>query len=125
MAGGGPRTAELLAGYGFELDGFQRRAAQALDDGRSVLVCAPTGAGKTVVADYAIAEAMDRGLRAFYTTPIKALSNQKYRDFRAAYGDDHVGIMTGDVTIQGEAPLLIMTTEIFRKAHGKSESLTF
>ena len=82
----GPQTTALLAGYGFELDEFQQRATAALDDGRSVLVAAPTGAGKTVVAEYAVADALDRGLRAFYTTPIKALSNQKFGDLRRRHG---------------------------------------
>ena len=93
---------------------FQAKAAQAILDGRSVIVAAPTGAGKTLVADVAIGEALAEGRRVVYTSPIKALSNQKFRDFRADYGDDRVGIMTGDVTIGADAPLLIMTTEIFR-----------
>jgi superfamily II RNA helicase len=79
-----------------------------------VLVAAPTGAGKTLVADFAIEQALAEGKRIFYTAPVKALSNQKYRDFRAVLGDDRVGIMTGDVTINAGAPLLIMTTEVFR-----------
>jgi len=110
----GPHTASLLAGYGFELDGFQRQAADALDAGRSVLVSAPTGAGKTVVADLAVAQAMDRGLRAFYTTPIKALSNQKFGDLRRRYGAGRVGLLTGDNTIEGDAPVVVMTTEVLR-----------
>ena len=92
---------------------FQRKAIEAIDAGRSVVVAAPTGAGKTLVADYAIEESFLRGRRIVYTAPIKALSNQKFRDFRGEHGDD-VGIMTGDVTINPEAPLLIMTTEVFR-----------
>jgi len=92
---------------------FQRKAIEAIDAGRSVIVAAPTGAGKTLVADYAIEESFLRGRRIVYTAPIKALSNQKFRDFRGEHGDD-VGIMTGDVTINPEAPLLIMTTEVFR-----------
>jgi len=92
---------------------FQRQAIEAIDGGRSVVVAAPTGAGKTLVADYAIEESFLRGRRIVYTAPIKALSNQKFRDFRQEHGDD-VGIMTGDVTINPEAPLLIMTTEVFR-----------
>src|SRR5207244_13564789 len=93
---------------------FQARAAQAIRDGKSVVVAAPTGAGKTLVADVAISEALAEGRRVVYTSPVKALSNQKFRDFRADYGEASVGIMTGDVTIGAEAPLLIMTTEIFR-----------
>jgi len=92
---------------------FQQQAIAAIDAGRSVLVAAPTGAGKTLVADYAIEHAFDLKRRIVYTAPIKALSNQKFRDFRAEHGDD-VGIMTGDVTINPDAPLLIMTTEVFR-----------
>ncbi len=92
---------------------FQQKAIAAIDSGRSVIVAAPTGAGKTLVADYAIEHAFEQGRRIVYTAPIKALSNQKFRDFREEHGDD-VGIMTGDVTIHPEAPLLIMTTEVFR-----------
>jgi superfamily II RNA helicase len=92
---------------------FQQRAIEGIDAGRSVLVAAPTGAGKTLVADYAIEHSFLEGRRIIYTAPIKALSNQKFRDFREEHADD-VGIMTGDVTINPEAPLLIMTTEVFR-----------
>ena len=92
---------------------FQKKAIAAVDGGRSVIVAAPTGAGKTLVADYAIEHAFMEGRRIVYTAPVKALSNQKFRDFRGLHGDD-VGIMTGDVTINPEAPLLIMTTEVFR-----------
>jgi len=92
---------------------FQQAAVAAIDEGRSVIVAAPTGAGKTLVADYAIEHAFLEGRRIVYTAPIKALSNQKFRDFRGEHGDD-VGIMTGDVTINPDAPLLIMTTEVFR-----------
>jgi superfamily II RNA helicase len=100
---------------GFRLYPFQEAAILALDAGKSVLVSAPTGAGKTVVAEYAIERCIARGERVAYTSPIKALSNQKFRDFRDRYGDK-VGLMTGDVTLNGEAPVLIMTTEIFRNA---------
>jgi ATP-dependent RNA helicase HelY len=111
---GRPHTDALLAAYGFELDDFQRRATSAVDGGRSVLVSAPTGAGKTVVADYAVARALDRGYRAFYTTPIKALSNQKFGDLRDRYGGGRVGLLTGDNTIDGDAPVIVMTTEVLR-----------
>ncbi len=109
-----PHTEALLAGYGFELDDFQRRAVDAVLADRSVLVAAPTGAGKTVVAEYAVADALDRGLRAFYTTPIKALSNQKFGDLRARHGGGRVGLLTGDNTIDGDAPVVVMTTEVLR-----------
>lgn len=96
------------------LDTFQREAMEALNDGASVLVCAPTGAGKTLVAEYAVFAALDRGERAFYTTPIKALSNQKFRDLRARLGDDRVGLLTGDTSINPRASIVVMTTEVLR-----------
>jgi superfamily II RNA helicase len=98
---------------GYFLNPFQRQAAAAIQQGRSVVVAAPTGAGKTLVAEIAIAETIARGNRVIYTSPIKALSNQKYRDFKAAAGSE-VGILTGDVAIHADAPLVIMTTEILR-----------
>ncbi|MCG3135021.1 MAG: hypothetical protein HMLKMBBP_02514 [Planctomycetes bacterium] len=98
---------------GLRLFPFQARAVDAVAAGHSVLVAAPTGSGKTLVADYAIDTAFERGWRVVYTSPIKALSNQKYRDFRARHGDA-VGILTGDVTMRPDAPLLVMTTEVFR-----------
>ena len=109
------REYESGGGAEFELDAFQEEAVQAIAAGESVLVAAPTGAGKTVVAEYAVEFALKRGERVVYTAPIKALSNQKFRDFRSRFGDQ-VGIMTGDVTINPTAPALIMTTEIFRNA---------
>ncbi len=106
--------AELIAHYGFPLDDFQLRALDALDDGQSVLVAAPTGSGKTVVAEYAIDAAIGEGHRAFYTAPIKALSNQKYHDLVARLGPQNVGLLTGDNTINGDAPVVVMTTEVLR-----------
>ena len=100
--------------YPFPLDDFQRRAIDALALGESVLVAAPTGSGKTVVAEYAIEQALSRGRKAFYTTPLKALSNQKYGDFVAKYGASEVGLLTGDNSINSEAPVVVMTTEILR-----------
>jgi ATP-dependent RNA helicase HelY len=100
--------------YPFELDEFQLRACEALADGRGVLVAAPTGSGKTVVGEFAVHLAMQTGRKAFYTTPIKALSNQKYGDLVHRYGPDAVGLLTGDNTINGEAPIVVMTTEVLR-----------
>src|SRR3954464_14186601 len=100
--------------YPFELDEFQLRACEALADGGGVLVAAPTGSGKTVVGEFAVHLAMQTGRKAFYTTPIKALSNQKYADLVRRYGPDAVGLLTGDNTINGEAPIVVMTTEVLR-----------
>ena len=98
---------------GFTLDRFQEEAIQAIDRGHSVIVTAPTGAGKTVIAEYAVEKCIEAQKRVIYTAPIKALSNQKYRDFSVRYGDE-IGIMTGDVVLNGDAPVLLMTTEVFR-----------
>src|SRR5690554_4778451 len=98
----------------FVLDDFQKEAIQYLLDGDSVLVSAPTGVGKTLIADFLVAHAIERGKRVIYTAPIKALSNQKYKEFKGWYGADQVGIITGDVVINSEAAVTIMTTEIFR-----------
>ncbi len=99
--------------HAFTYDSFQQQAIDAIDREQSLFVAAPTGAGKTVLADYVIERALQRRQRVIYTAPIKALSNQKYRDFSARHGE-HVGILTGDVTIHPRAPLVIMTTEIYR-----------
>ncbi|HEY7849079.1 MAG TPA: DEAD/DEAH box helicase, partial [Ktedonobacterales bacterium] len=98
----------------FPLDPFQREAALHLAQGRSVLVAAPTGTGKTIVAQFGIWQARQAGQRAIYTAPLKALSNQKFRDLRADYGADQVGLMTGDIVENPTAPIVIMTTEIYR-----------
>lgn len=104
-----------LAVYkGFVLDKFQRQALAHIEAGRSVIVSAPTGVGKTLIADYLIEKAVAEGKRIIYTAPIKALSNQKYRQFKASLGEERVGILTGDVVINSEAPVLMMTTEIYR-----------
>ncbi|MFL6287495.1 MAG: DEAD/DEAH box helicase [Actinomycetes bacterium] len=100
--------------YVFPLDPFQVQACDALARGDSVLVAAPTGSGKTVVGEFAVDLALQRGQKCFYTTPIKALSNQKYRDLVAMHGAESVGLLTGDNTINGEAPIVVMTTEVLR-----------
>jgi ATP-dependent RNA helicase HelY len=109
-----PSAAAFARRYPFELDEFQRDAIEVLAGGASVMVAAPTGIGKTVIAEYAVYRARERGRRAFYTTPIKALSNQKYRDFLAQYGGEAVGLMTGDVVENPGGRILVMTTEVVR-----------
>ena len=104
----------MTDGRPFELDRFQVEAMAAVDAGRSVLVSAPTSSGKTVVAEHAIDSALAAGRRAFYTAPIKALSNQKFRDLGERLGHDAVGLMTGDQVIAPEAPVVVMTTEVLR-----------
>ncbi|MEP6623455.1 MAG: DEAD/DEAH box helicase, partial [Acidimicrobiia bacterium] len=101
-------------GLGVDLDPYQRRAFDALDDDTSVLVAAPTGSGKTLVAEYAVQRALAAGRKVFYTTPLKALSNQKYGDFARIYGHANVGLLTGDNSVNSEAPIVVMTTEVLR-----------
>jgi ATP-dependent RNA helicase HelY len=123
------RQADLeLAGfqarYGFRFDAFQLRACQALSRGHGVLVAAPTGSGKTVVGEFAVHLALAQGRKCFYTTPIKALSNQKYADLVRWHGPDRVGLLTGDNSINGEAPVVVMTTEVLRNMlYGGSATL--
>lgn len=105
---------DLKTLFPFELDEFQLSAIAALDSGKSVVVCAPTGSGKTLIGEYAIYRALAHSRRVFYTTPIKALSNQKFRDFCHQFGKEQVGLLTGDVSIFPDSPILVMTTEIFR-----------
>jgi ATP-dependent RNA helicase HelY len=100
--------------YGFEFDPFQRDACAAIVDGSSVLVAAPTGAGKTVVGEFAAWLSLRRGGKTFYTTPVKALSNQKYGDFVGLHGPSNVGLLTGDNSLNGDAPIVVMTTEVLR-----------
>ena len=107
-------TQEFITRYPFPLDPFQIDAIEALWRGQSVFVAAPTGTGKTIIAEYAVWSAMRDGKRVVYTTPLKALSNQKFRDFRAQYGDDAVGLMTGDLVENPRAPIIVMTTEVYR-----------
>lgn len=103
-----------MSEFPFELDDFQKEACEVIDNGESVVVCAPTGAGKTVIAQHAIHRALEQGCRIFYTTPLKALSNQKFYDFGEKYGYDKVGLLTGDTSINRGAQVVIMTTEVFR-----------
>ncbi|CAN6448490.1 unnamed protein product [Victoria cruziana] len=105
---------DLTSIYDFRIDKFQRLAIEAFMRGLSVVVCAPTSSGKTLIAETAAASTLIRGRRFFYTTPLKALSNQKYRQFRDAFGESNVGLLTGDSAINKDAPILIMTTEILR-----------
>src|SRR4051812_32560792 len=100
--------------YEFGLDDFQVRSCRVVEEGKNVLVAAPTGSGKTVVGEFAVHLALQTGRKAFYTTPIKALSNQKYHDLVARYGAERVGLLTGDTTVNGEAPVVVMTTEVLR-----------
>ncbi|WP_101524457.1 DEAD/DEAH box helicase [Nocardioides houyundeii] len=109
-----PVLVDFAGQYSFGLDDFQIRACREIEDGRGVLVAAPTGSGKTVVGEFAVHLALATGRKCFYTTPIKALSNQKYHDLVERYGSEQVGLLTGDHTINGEAPVVVMTTEVLR-----------
>ncbi|PPJ33809.1 DEAD/DEAH box helicase [Nocardia nova] len=118
MSVGQPSLTGELAAFAadlkFSLDPFQQQACMALENGHSVLVCAPTGAGKTVVGEFAVHLARAAGGKCFYTTPIKALSNQKYADLVDRYGRDAVGLLTGDQSINPDAHVVVMTTEVLR-----------
>lgn len=108
----------------FPLDEFQEKSCQALAEGQGVLVAAPTGAGKTIVGEFAIHLAVEKELKVFYTTPIKALSNQKYAELKARYGSERVGLLTGDTNINSDAQILVMTTEVLRNMiYANSNSL--
>jgi ATP-dependent RNA helicase HelY len=111
-----PALTEFAGELSFDLDPFQREACEALEHGSGVLVCAPTGAGKTVVGEFAVHLAVRSASRrkCFYTTPIKALSNQKYHDLVQRYGAERVGLLTGDNAINGDAQVVVMTTEVLR-----------
>src|SRR5215468_11891651 len=109
-----PEFAAFRSRYDFEFDKFQVAACGALTAGDGVLVAAPTGSGKTVVGEYALHLALKQGRKCFYTTPIKALSNQKYNDLVARYGADTVGLLTGDNSVNAGAPVVVMTTEVLR-----------
>lgn len=107
-------TNEFAAQFDFPLDDFQISGCHSLESGRGVLVAAPTGAGKTVVGEFAAFLAMRQGKKCFYTAPIKALSNQKFADFKTMFGDESVGLLTGDTSINSEAKIVVMTTEVLR-----------
>jgi ATP-dependent RNA helicase HelY len=120
-----PHLAEFRGLYPFSLDPFQVEACEAVEDGDGVLVAAPTGSGKTLVGEFAVHLALATGRKCFYTTPIKALSNQKFGDLVARYGAENVGLLTGDNTINGEAPVVVMTTEVLRNMlYAGSRTLT-
>ena len=114
LRGQHPITTDFLLTFEFEFDPFQIAACHAVEEGKGVLVAAPTGAGKTVVGEFAAYFALQAGKKCFYTTPIKALSNQKYSEFVAKFGEDRVGLLTGDTSINGDAEILVMTTEVLR-----------
>ena len=103
-----------MLNFNFELDDFQKEAINYIEEGKSVVVCAPTGAGKTCIAEAAIQLAIQNNNRIFYTTPLKALSNQKYHDFSKKYGIENTGLLTGDTSINRDAKIVVMTTEVFR-----------
>ncbi|MFJ2746118.1 DEAD/DEAH box helicase [Streptomyces sp. NPDC087440] len=110
--------------YDFDLDPFQIEACEALEAGKGVLVAAPTGSGKTIVGEFAVHLALTQGGKCFYTTPIKALSNQKYQDLVKRYGADKVGLLTGDNSVNSDAPVVVMTTEVLRNMlYAGSQSL--
>ena len=104
----------FTAALPYPLDEFQAKGCQAVENGHGVLVCAPTGAGKTIVGEFAVSLALSRGTKCFYTTPIKALSNQKYHDLVEEHGEEAVGLLTGDVSINSDAEIVVMTTEVLR-----------
>jgi len=119
------RLTTYIDGLPFQPDRFQIEALEAISAGKSVVVTAPTGAGKTLIAEGAVAINLTMGRRSFYTTPIKALSNQKFTDLVGTYGKDTVGLLTGDNVINGDAPVVVMTTEVLRNMiYEESEALS-
>ena len=120
-----PLTIKFSEGFDFPLDDFQIQSLHCVEDGQGLLVAAPTGAGKTVVGEFAAFLAIEQGKKCFYTTPIKALSNQKFAEFVTRFGEDNVGLLTGDTNINSEAPILVMTTEVLRNMlYAGSSTLT-
>jgi ATP-dependent RNA helicase HelY len=118
-----PPTHAHIEYRGHVLDRFQAESISALQAGHSVLVCAPTGTGKTMVADWLVEEALGRGQQVIYTAPVKALSNQKFRDYCRLLGEERVGLVTGDLVIRRDAPCRVMTTEILRNMLLSGEQL--
>lgn len=119
-----PLTEEFIAQFDFGFDEFQIEACRAVEDGRGLLVAAPTGAGKTVVGEFAAFASLAKGKKCFYTTPIKALSNQKYQEFAERFGEERVGLLTGDTNINSDAQIMVMTTEVLRNMlYANSSSL--
>jgi len=120
-----PLLAAFADAYPFALDDYQREACGQLEAGSGVLVAAPTGAGKTIVGEFAVFLALRTGRKCFYTTPIKALSNQKYADLVRRHGTSNVGLLTGDTSVNSEAPIVVMTTEVLRNMiYARSATLT-
>ena len=120
-----PLTIKFSEGFDFPFDDFQIQSLHCVEDGKGLLVAAPTGAGKTVVGEFAAFLAIEQGKKCFYTTPIKALSNQKFAEFVTRFGEDNVGLLTGDTNINSEAPILVMTTEVLRNMlYAGSSTLT-
>ena len=120
-----PLTEEFIAQFDFGFDEFQIESCRSVEDGRGVLVAAPTGAGKTVVGEFAAFSSLARGKKCFYTTPIKALSNQKYLEFVERFGEEKVGLLTGDTNINSDAEIMVMTTEVLRNMlYANSNTLT-
>lgn len=120
-----PLTTQFIEQFDFGFDEFQITACQAVEEGKGVLVAAPTGAGKTVVGEFAAFSSLARGKKCFYTTPIKALSNQKFAEFQERFGEHRVGLLTGDTNINSEADILVMTTEVLRNMlYANSSTLT-
>ena len=120
-----PKSISFFESFEFDLDDFQIRACYAIEDGNGVLVAAPTGAGKTIVGEFAAYLALEQRRKCFYTTPIKALSNQKYQEFVERFGEASVGLLTGDSNINSDADILVMTTEVLRNMlYTNSNSLT-
>src|SRR5215218_6025146 len=120
-----PLLAAFADGYGFVFDDYQREACAQIEAGSGVLVAAPSGAGKTIVGEFAVFLALENGRKCFYTTPIKALSNQKYADLVRRHGASSVGLLTGDTSVNAEAPIVVMTTEVLRNMiYARSSTLS-